>query len=448
MLIGDGAFNLTSQVVATAVEYDLPAIWVILNNYEFGIERKGMERCYSRSHPWCHFSRKDTGERYNPDYVKLAHAYGAEGVRIEDPAELAPTLTQGDRQPPAVDHRRADRPFGRLLFHQGHRPRLSGQVGEVLSELQSAAKCRRLNGRRIGGGEMAMRKAEARSEARTATAVSSGDVIEELRRNYDRLTQSQKRIAEFIVEHPQSVAFSTVDQMAAQLDVNPSTIVRFTYRLGLKGFPGLAGAHAGTGARPAFAHRRPDRRTPGRQRTSRGHEFRRVRSATIGRICIARSSRPIARSFEQAIKLLVRSRRVYVVAGFSTYPVAHYFAMILDRIRTEITLLAAHDTFATIRLAEIEADDCVVAFTFPRYASATHRVAVWAKEHGARSSPSPIRRFPRSVRSPTSCCWRPRPAPGCRTRWLRRWRSPTRCSTASWRPRGRARWSATAAMTV
>jgi DNA-binding MurR/RpiR family transcriptional regulator len=36
-----------------------------------------------------------------------------------------------------------------------------------------------------------------------------------------------------------AVAFSTVDQMAAQLNVNPSTIVRFTYRLGLNGFPDL-----------------------------------------------------------------------------------------------------------------------------------------------------------------------------------------------------------------
>ena len=83
---------------------------------------------------------------------------------------------------------------------------------------------------------MPIRKAEAKS---ASDAASSGGVIEELRRRYDRLTQSQKRIAEYIVEHSQAVAFSTVDQMAAQLDVNPSTIVRFTYRLGLNGFPDL-----------------------------------------------------------------------------------------------------------------------------------------------------------------------------------------------------------------
>src|SRR3954447_3201111 len=83
---------------------------------------------------------------------------------------------------------------------------------------------------------MAIRKTEAKS---AADAASSGDVIEELRRRYDRLTQSQKRIAEYIIEHSQEVAFSTVDQMAERLDVNPSTIVRFTYRLGLNGFPDL-----------------------------------------------------------------------------------------------------------------------------------------------------------------------------------------------------------------
>ncbi|HXM70401.1 MAG TPA: thiamine pyrophosphate-dependent enzyme, partial [Thermoanaerobaculia bacterium] len=105
VLTGDGAFNMVNQAVCTAVEYNLPAVWVILNNYEFGIERKGMERSYQRSHPWCSFTRKDTGERYNPDYVQLAHAYGAEGARIEDPELLGPTLRKAvaSRRPWIID---------------------------------------------------------------------------------------------------------------------------------------------------------------------------------------------------------------------------------------------------------------------------------------------------------------------------------------------------------
>jgi acetolactate synthase-1/2/3 large subunit len=64
----------------------------VLNNGELGIERKGMQKGYQRFHPWCRFVRKDTGQPYNPDYVQLARAFGAEGARIEDPEQLRPTL--------------------------------------------------------------------------------------------------------------------------------------------------------------------------------------------------------------------------------------------------------------------------------------------------------------------------------------------------------------------
>jgi acetolactate synthase-1/2/3 large subunit len=91
-LVGDGAFNMTSQVIATAVEYQLPAVWVILNNSEFGIERKGSSMVFDRVHPWSRFVRKDTGEPYNPDYTLLAQANGADGARVENPSELRDVL--------------------------------------------------------------------------------------------------------------------------------------------------------------------------------------------------------------------------------------------------------------------------------------------------------------------------------------------------------------------
>ena len=91
---------------------------------------------------------------------------------------------------------------------------------------------------RSNGNVMPIRKAEAEATA-PSHAAGSGDIVAELRRQYDRLTPSQKSIAEYIIEHSQEVAFSTVDQMAERVDVNPSTIVRFAYRLGLNGFTDL-----------------------------------------------------------------------------------------------------------------------------------------------------------------------------------------------------------------
>jgi acetolactate synthase-1/2/3 large subunit len=91
-VVGDGAFNMTMAIVSTAVEYNVPAVWVVVNNHELGIERKASELLFKRAHPWGRFTRKDTGEPYNPDYVKLADAFGAIGERIEDPDDLRGAL--------------------------------------------------------------------------------------------------------------------------------------------------------------------------------------------------------------------------------------------------------------------------------------------------------------------------------------------------------------------
>ena len=222
----------------------------------------------------------------------------------------------------------------------------------------------------------------AKAEKASTDAVGSGDVIEELRRRYDRLTQSQKRIAEYIIAHSHAVAFSTVDQMAAQLNVNPSTIVRFTYRLGLDGFPDLQermrellrGQLARTGD-PISESNVASHLEGTSFGASLSRDWQNLHHTISGLD---------AAVFARAVNILSRARRVYVVAGFSTFPIANYFAIILDRLRSDISLLASNDAFATPRLVEMKAEDCLVAFTFPRYASATHRIVMWAKENEAK----------------------------------------------------------------
>jgi len=229
---------------------------------------------------------------------------------------------------------------------------------------------------------MAIRKAETRTAGEVA-APDTGDLIEELRRRYDRLTQSQRRIAEYIVEHTEAVAFSTVDQMANEIDVNPSTIVRFTYRLGLNGFPDLQER-----MRELVRGQLSRSGDP----TNGGHVASHLEGTSFGSSLsrdLQNLHRTIARldadAVARAVNILARARRVYVVAGFSTFPVAHYFSLILDRLRDHITLLASNDAFGTFRLAEMTEEDCLVAFTFPRYATATHRIVLWAKENKAKA---------------------------------------------------------------
>src|ERR1700690_177230 len=172
-----------------------------------------------------------------------------------------------------------------------------------------------------------------------AKSADSGNVIEELRRRYDLLTHSQKRIAEYIVDQSQAVAFSTVDQMAAQLGVNPSTIVRFCYRLGLNGFPDLqermrqvvrgqlSRADEQVEAGASGAHL---------QGTSFGaslaHDLRNLQRTLMGLS---------AADLNRAVDQLVAARRGYVIAGYSAFALAHYFGLLLSRMRPETSTFAA-----------------------------------------------------------------------------------------------------------
>jgi DNA-binding MurR/RpiR family transcriptional regulator len=207
------------------------------------------------------------------------------------------------------------------------------------------------------------------------------DVISDLRRSYDELTQSQKRIAEAIVEDPEFVAFATVDKLAARLGVSPSTVVRFAYRLGLNGYQDLQDrvrtvvrsqmrANVGAGGDPAeltghlgesiFAE-------------SLAHDVENLRKTVLNLN---------VEDLERGVAALVEARRVYVIGGLTSYSVAFYAALALDRIRGEAVLLTGDERSASSLLSMTEADT-LLAFTFPPYASSTVRVAAWAKAHGA-----------------------------------------------------------------
>ena len=89
--VGDGGFMMTGTSLATAVEYDLPVVWIIMNNKTLQIEKETMIKFYGRE-ALCDFKIQKTGEPWNPDFIKLANSLGVEGARISKPEEIKPAL--------------------------------------------------------------------------------------------------------------------------------------------------------------------------------------------------------------------------------------------------------------------------------------------------------------------------------------------------------------------
>jgi acetolactate synthase I/II/III large subunit len=92
---GDGAFFMHANVLGTAVEYDLPVVWVVWNNYAYASIR-GLQRGYLGGRELAtDFHHPKTGERYNPDFAAMARSAGVEGVRVDRAADLAEAVRSG-----------------------------------------------------------------------------------------------------------------------------------------------------------------------------------------------------------------------------------------------------------------------------------------------------------------------------------------------------------------
>jgi len=87
-IAGDGSIQMNIQEMATAVQYGLPVKVVILNNSFLGMVRQWQQLFYNRQYSSTHLD-------HNPDFVKLAEAYGALGLRATKPEEVEKILARG-----------------------------------------------------------------------------------------------------------------------------------------------------------------------------------------------------------------------------------------------------------------------------------------------------------------------------------------------------------------
>jgi acetolactate synthase-1/2/3 large subunit len=91
-VVGDGGFQMTLFELATAVIEKLPIIILVLNNHYLGMVRQWQE---------LFFEERESGVDLvgNPDFVKLAEAYGATGYNLKRPADIRKVLEK------AIAHR-------------------------------------------------------------------------------------------------------------------------------------------------------------------------------------------------------------------------------------------------------------------------------------------------------------------------------------------------------
>jgi acetolactate synthase-1/2/3 large subunit len=90
-VVGDGGMMMTPQAIPTAVEYNIPVVWLVWNNHAYGAIRDLQLSVWDREYTTS-FCNQDTGELYHADLPGLAKSFGAGGARVERPGEIGDVI--------------------------------------------------------------------------------------------------------------------------------------------------------------------------------------------------------------------------------------------------------------------------------------------------------------------------------------------------------------------
>lgn len=94
-IAGDGSFQMNIQELATVAQYNLPVKVVIINNGYLGMVRQWQQLFFDRVY-------SETDISVQPDFVKLAEAYGLKGMMVDKPLDLKKALKEAFEHKGAV----------------------------------------------------------------------------------------------------------------------------------------------------------------------------------------------------------------------------------------------------------------------------------------------------------------------------------------------------------
>ena len=128
---GDGSMQMNGMEIATAANYSLPVTWVVFNDERLNMVHMAQGTCYQE--------RYLASEMVNPDFVAWARSYGALGLRVDKPEELAAALVEAcDRPGPAVVDVRIDR--DELLPMKPRTVLMAKQMGLDIGDSRTASR--------------------------------------------------------------------------------------------------------------------------------------------------------------------------------------------------------------------------------------------------------------------------------------------------------------------
>ncbi|WP_432661885.1 MurR/RpiR family transcriptional regulator [Wukongibacter baidiensis] len=205
------------------------------------------------------------------------------------------------------------------------------------------------------------------------------DFLNKLIQNFDTFTNSQKTIANYLMENLDTVAFNTLEDISSKVGVSTTTVIRFTRALGYNGYSELQkDIQGGIKNKVSLPNRLNEEVNIPKDQLlydSFENDMKNIQK-TLSSLS--------EDALLNTIQTISSARNVYILGMRGSFSLAHYMFSRLGQIRRNIRLIQSVGiTYPEELIGAAEGDVCI-AYFFPRYSKASATILSWLKRKGVK----------------------------------------------------------------
>ena len=206
------------------------------------------------------------------------------------------------------------------------------------------------------------------------------DILATLQTKMTEFSKGQRRIAQYILDSYDKAAFMTANKLGKSVGVSESTVVRFAVDLGFDGYPSMQKAmqemvlnRLTSVQRIEVANNRIGDQDVVSMVIQSDMEKLRQTGETLSR-----------QEFDAAVNAILGAKRVYILGVRSAAPLADFLGYYLNYMFNNVHTITGCGTSEMFeKIVGVDNQDVVIAFSFPRYSSATTKGAQYCRTTGA-----------------------------------------------------------------
>lgn len=202
------------------------------------------------------------------------------------------------------------------------------------------------------------------------------DILEQISKNISDLSKKQKVVAKYILENWENIPHQSSVEIAKNLEISQSSVIRTTKTLGFNSFPELQNALRLIIQRQlSFVDRLEQTEIGNPNIETTLLKIRQLQEMNLRQTINASNPKHI----RQTIEYIVNARKVYVVGMRSSATLVHYLGFNLNMMTKKIKQIT-NDYSLLEDIRSLDKQDLLIAISFPRYTQLTKTAVYLAKE--------------------------------------------------------------------